>query len=121
MTDDEIAFLMVIGVALFALGFSFGFVGGYITRSAKSHRRPVRLRHKGVVTAAPLLAGGGHFLRVGAFSRAAACSSRVSPFQRRAGRRNGPVSKVSMERGSASQRASVPTRNDDSDRARAAY
>jgi hypothetical protein len=39
MTDDEIAFLMVIGLALFALGFSFGFVGGYITRSAKSHRR----------------------------------------------------------------------------------
>jgi hypothetical protein len=39
MTDDEIAFLMVIGTALFALGFTLGFAGGYITRSAKSHRR----------------------------------------------------------------------------------
>jgi hypothetical protein len=39
MTDDEIAFLIVIGTALLALGFSFGFVGGYIFRSAKSHRR----------------------------------------------------------------------------------
>jgi hypothetical protein len=39
MTDDEIAFLIVIGAGLFVLCFSFGFVGGYITRSAKSHRR----------------------------------------------------------------------------------
>jgi hypothetical protein len=29
----------VIGTALFALGFTLGFAGGYITRSAKSHRR----------------------------------------------------------------------------------
>jgi hypothetical protein len=41
MTGDEIAFLIVIGAGLFVLGFSFGFVGGYITRSAKSHRRAV--------------------------------------------------------------------------------
>jgi hypothetical protein len=39
MTDEEIAFLLVIGAGLFALGFSFGFRAGYITRSAKSHRR----------------------------------------------------------------------------------
>jgi hypothetical protein len=39
MTDDEIAFLIVIGAGLFVLAFSFGFAAGYITRSAKSHRR----------------------------------------------------------------------------------
>ena len=47
MTDDEIAFLMVIGAALFALGFSFGFTAGYLVRSATSHRRrrEAALRH----------------------------------------------------------------------------
>ena len=39
MTDNETAFLLVMGVGLFLLGGTFGFAAGYLVRSAKSHRR----------------------------------------------------------------------------------
>ena len=39
MSNNETAFLLIVGTGLFALGFLFGFAAGYVVRSAKSHRR----------------------------------------------------------------------------------
>jgi hypothetical protein len=39
LSDDELTFLLIVGAGLFVPRLLLGFAAGYITRSAKSHRR----------------------------------------------------------------------------------